>query len=175
MATYNTIIEQAKTRPCWVNGRRALFHRWTDSARPAKARGEENDPEAKYFQLYSVHALVEYEDGTMARVWPAVLQFAPSADFAEYDWEGMEEKRDALPYTYDEFTGTETEADTPLTPNDCIKITPHPKKHCLNCGAVPVRTGCGFNCGGCTVDGCRCRDCKDASLWVPEVGNGWRP
>lgn len=147
-----------KTRPCWVNGRRALFHRWTDSARPAKARGEENDPEAKYFQLYSVHALVEYEDGTMARVWPAVLQFAPSADFAEYDWEGMEAKRDELPYTYDEVAEF---------PPDKI---PQALRSCLDCGAMPARVNCGFNCSACTAQGCRCRYCENENLWTPEGG-----
>ena len=77
MATYNTLITPTQTRPCWVEGRRAIFHRWTDSARPVKARGMEEDENAERYQLHSVHALVEYEDG-------------------------MEHQRDALPYTFDE-------------------------------------------------------------------------
>lgn len=145
-----------KTRPCWVNGRRAIFHRWVDSARPAKARGEENDPEAKYFQLFSVHALVEYEDGTMARVWPAVLQFADGGEFAAYCWEAMEENRDALPFTFDAVAEC---------PPDKI---PESMRTCLNCGADIPR--CDLNCKECQDKTCRCRDCIDNSLWIPQGG-----
>lgn len=150
----------AKTRPCWVNGRRAIFHRWVDSARPAKARGEENDPEAHYFQLHSVHALVEYEDGTMARVWPAVLQFADSGEFDTYDWEGMEEKRDALPFTYsEEVAAASTQAVA---------------RNCLTCGYIkPSEADCfniGHKCTFCMDDECRCKNCEDNSLWIPQGG-----
>ena len=68
-------------RPCWVNGQKAIFHRWADTARPVKARGKEDDDEAPHYQVYSVHAVVEYEDGTVARCWPSEIQFADRSLF----------------------------------------------------------------------------------------------
>lgn len=67
--------EENTLRPCWVNGRRALFHRWAEDARPTKPRGHENDDNCPYFQLHAIHAIVEFEDGTVAKVWPQVVQF----------------------------------------------------------------------------------------------------
>ena len=89
---------EIKTRPCWVKGRRAIWHRWTDSARPVKPWGLEDDEDADRFQTWNVHGLVEYEDGTVARVWPNEIRFADGGDFSDYCWESMEEKRDALPF-----------------------------------------------------------------------------
>lgn len=68
-------------RPCWVNGEKAIFHRWADTARPAKARGQEDDDDAPYYQIYSVHAVVEYEDGRVERCWPSEIRFADSSLF----------------------------------------------------------------------------------------------
>ncbi len=146
----------AKTRPCWVNGRRAIFHRWTDNARPAKARAQENDPEAGYFQLYSVHALVEFEDGKMVRVWPNEVRFADGGEFAAYDWERMEEKRDELPYTI---------SDLESYPPDKI---PQAMRTCMNCGVAVPR--CDLECTTCQRDSCRCRNCSDNDLWIPQGG-----
>lgn len=69
-------------RPCYVDGKRAMFHRWVDNARPVKPRGQETD-DAENYQLYTVHALVEYEDGTMERVWPSHIRFADGGQFQE--------------------------------------------------------------------------------------------
>ena len=81
-------------RPCWVSGRPALFHRWADTARPARPYGQETDETADYYQLHSVQAIVEYEDGTVARVWPSAIKFLPSEQFKDYDW---------LPWTMEEY------------------------------------------------------------------------
>lgn len=90
-------------RPCWVNGRRAMFHRYVDSARPVKPRGLEEDELADHYQLHSVHALVEYEDGTMARVWPPLVQFVPDPqDWHPAAWELFERERDGLPFDFGE-------------------------------------------------------------------------
>ena len=94
MARIDMTLRTAEYRPCYVNGRRALFHRWTDSARPVKARGMEEEENAERYQLHSVHGLVEYEDGTMERVWPSAIQFADGGYFDDYAW--------TLPWKYDE-------------------------------------------------------------------------
>lgn len=115
-------------RPCWVNGRRAMFHRWTDSARPVKPRGMEEDELADHYQLHSVHALVEYEDGTMARVWPHTVQFVPNAqDWHPAAWDVYEAERDGQVY----------ERQDPKAPTfNTIKGVGYFRRDCLcpNCG-----------------------------------------
>lgn len=93
--TPNVVISQENEyRPCYVNGCRALFHRWVNTANPALPKGVElGDEKARFFQHRSTAGLVEYVDGTMARVWPQEIRFADSAArFREYDWE-TDEKR----------------------------------------------------------------------------------
>lgn len=92
------IVTTCEGRPCWVNGRRAIFHRWCDSARPVNPYGKDS-PGDERLQKWSVHGIVEYEDGTVEREWPSAIQFADSAElFDGLCWEAMEERRDALLY-----------------------------------------------------------------------------
>jgi hypothetical protein len=162
MATINqafTITHQ--TRPCWVDGRRAIFHRWTDSARPVKPRGMEEDEAADRYQLHSVHALVEYEDGTVERVWPNTVRFADSRElFDGLAWEEMEARRDALPFEYSQDVA---EAANQATPRTCItcgydRIL---ESHCINID---------YRCDRCDETACRCKDCQDANKWIPKGG-----
>lgn len=150
----NKIDFICKTRPCWVDGRRAIFHRWTDSARPVKPRGMEDEGTAERYQLHSVHALVEYEDGTMERVWPNTVQFADSEIlFSDYDWEAMEEERDAA-----------------------AGITVHGgmgyMKTCSTCAYKNEKaTICPDNviCCECPLP-CACKNCRDYDNWEPKGG-----
>lgn len=73
-------------RPCIAKGRRAFFHRWADSARPGVPRGVEETEEMEYFQIYSVHGIVEYEDGTVDRAWPFDIRFIDGGEFDQYAW-----------------------------------------------------------------------------------------
>lgn len=93
--TSEIIIAHAhEMRPCWVRGKRALFHRWTDSARPVAPKGLPDVETELRYQLWHVHGVVEYEDGTLDRVWPYEIQFAGNPVFKEYAWEQMEAERD---------------------------------------------------------------------------------
>ncbi len=80
------VTQEIDLRPCYVNGRRALFHRWANSARPQLPKGQEPGENARYYQFRSTHGLVEYEDGTMATVWPSDIQFADRGHFRDYAW-----------------------------------------------------------------------------------------
>lgn len=94
MAAFENVTITQELRPCWVRGKRALFHRWTDSARPVAPKGlPEVETDLRY-QLWHVHGVVEYEDGTLDRVWPYEIQFAENPVFKEYAWERMEAERD---------------------------------------------------------------------------------
>lgn len=73
-------------RPCYAQGRPALFHRWCDNARPVRRKYAQED-DTQHYQLHNVQALVEFADGTVARVWPQDIQFIDTRpEFDEYAW-----------------------------------------------------------------------------------------
>ena len=65
MAKADLTIYTSEYRPCWVNGQKALFHRWEDNA----------------FQLSSGNptkrtlAIIEREDGSVHEVYPYEVVF----------------------------------------------------------------------------------------------------
>jgi len=89
-APYITITQEIEYRPCYVRGRRALFHRWTNSARPQLPKGMEPDENARYFQYRNTHGIVEFEDGTVELAWPREIQFADGGHFMDYAWQPAE-------------------------------------------------------------------------------------
>lgn len=86
------INQENEYRPCYVNGRKALFHRWVNTARPQLPKGQEPAENARYFQFRTTHGLVEYEDGTVDRVWPHDIKFADHGRFQDYTWDPAEEE-----------------------------------------------------------------------------------
>lgn len=80
------ITQENEYRPCYVNGRKAIFHRWANNARPQLPRGAEPGENARYYQFRSTQAIVEFEDGTVDRVWPQDIQFADGGKFQDYAW-----------------------------------------------------------------------------------------
>ena len=76
--------ETPEYRPCWVNKRKALFHRWVNSARPQLPKGQEPNENSRYYQYRATHALVEYEDGTIATIWPTEIRFVDNDHFTQY-------------------------------------------------------------------------------------------
>lgn len=87
-----TVTQEIEYRPCYVNGRRALFHRWVNSARPQLPKGQEPTENSRYFQFRATHGLVEYEDGTLDTVWPQAIKFADHGRFLDYAWDPAEEE-----------------------------------------------------------------------------------
>ena len=79
--------EETQQRPCYVKGRKAIFHRWANTANPCLPKGvEPEDEKARYFQYRSVQAIVEYMDGSVERVWPQDIEFADGGRFDEMTW-----------------------------------------------------------------------------------------
>lgn len=78
----------SELRPCIVNGRRAVFHRWINIAHPVPPRGSEINENTRYFQYRRTEALVEYEDGMIDRVFPTDIKFLDGGAFARFDWSG---------------------------------------------------------------------------------------
>lgn len=86
MAQLSMNINFGEYRPCIVGGRRELFHRWCDKARPALPKAITGDGHIDdHFQLWDVHAIVEFEDGTVERVWPSNVKFI-DRKFDQFEW-----------------------------------------------------------------------------------------
>ena len=89
-----TITQEIDYRQCYVNGRRALWHRWVNTARPQLPKGQEPSENTRYFQFRNTHGLVEYEDGTMDLVWPRDIQFVDHSRFEDYAWPPAPKRED---------------------------------------------------------------------------------
>jgi hypothetical protein len=151
-------LSTCEGRPCWVRGRRAIFHRWTDSARPVKPVSGDQDTDER-LQKWSVHGLVEYEDGRMEREWPNNIRFADSREYFDgLAWEEMEARRDA-----EDHEERETLDDLPERTNpDCIT--------CAHENPMVWSEACainGYDCLHCEAD-CICKTCENSSKWEPK-------
>lgn len=146
-------------RPCWVKGRRAIFHRWTDSARPVKPVNNAQDTDER-LQKWSVHGLVEYEDGTVEREWPSMIQFADSRElFDGLAWEDMEARRDAC----DREERESADGDVNEMCHTCAYFETQDNLHCEENA---------YNCILCTAE-CICNTCTLGDKWEPkEAANG---
>ena len=89
MAGLSMTVKTAEYRPCYVDGKKALFHRWEDRAEvvePSIMVGGHPGGQLKW-----TCAIVEYEDGTIETVYPTKVRFIPGK-MDEYDFgEGMKE------------------------------------------------------------------------------------
>jgi hypothetical protein len=165
-------ISTCEGRPCWVDGRRAIFHRWTDSARPAKSPKKPDDEERQELplQIHNVHGLVEYEDGTVDREWPNRIRFADSTDeFARFDWDAMERERD-LPW----IDPQPAAGSTPREPLQERQEEPEVLMACETCAHEKENEAfckmAKYNCKECTVRGCYCKRCRDFDRWEAKEG-----
>lgn len=166
----NITMTTCEGRPCWVDGRRAIFHRWTDSARPVKPAHNDQDTDER-MQKWSVHGLVEYEDGTMERHWPNTIRFADSAEkFAQYDWDTLEDRRDMLPWANPEPAEESTTQGEPQEDQTAPEIW----KECETCAHGSENEEfcqlAEYNCKVCMVRGCYCKRCKDFDRWEAKEG-----
>lgn len=83
------IVIKRELRPCYVDGRKALFHGWVDVAdviTPSIAIGGHNGGTVR-----DTLALVEYENGKVAKVDTRYFRFADHGDFREIAWEDGKE------------------------------------------------------------------------------------
>lgn len=105
----DTITIVFERRPCYVDGRKAMFHQWvqktpsiepvcigdfqTDEGMAEKAKELEQiepqfsdwivSPQASIFPCVSAYGIVEYEDGTVELVEPQAIKFADGGGFKE--------------------------------------------------------------------------------------------
>lgn len=88
-----TITFSEDIRPCYVNGEKALFHRWINKNKPILKINQfvDNDTARKTLELFydgiitqtsdvfmqnSTLAIVEFSDGSVAEVEPSHIRFA---------------------------------------------------------------------------------------------------
>lgn len=101
------ITISAERRPCIVDGRKAMFHRWADTPmmiqhspdwkfeleRRCVIFGEsfeEKDTEC----IQCTMAIVEYEDGTVDTVYPHKIRFVGNEGFNEIEWPDSAERKE---------------------------------------------------------------------------------
>ena len=80
----NTITIGIEYRPCFVDGEKALFHRWAEHSEiyaPSLLKGGHNGGVEKY-----VTAIVEYADGSIKEVMPNKIRFC-TGKMNEYAFE----------------------------------------------------------------------------------------
>ena len=153
------ILSTCEGRPCWVRGRRAIFHRWTDSARLVKPVSNDQETDER-LQKWSVHGLVEYEDGSMEREWPNMIKFADSAEtFAAFNWDTAERELDVQPTTQYLAIDINTQ---PVEENQ-QETGPELNGPCYGCAHEHDNEEycktINFECENCTVMGCTCKNC----------------
>lgn len=73
--TFNDITIKTERRPCFVNGKKAIWHKWVE-------RGEVLNG----YSLRESFALVEYEDGSVKEEYPQDVKFADGGDFKQFAW-----------------------------------------------------------------------------------------
>lgn len=85
MNKMSEIIIKNEVRPCYAQGRRALFHGWSHVSKIHNAvlRGTVSGVISDTF------AIVEFEDGNISRIEPEHIRFADNL-FDEYYFKGNE-------------------------------------------------------------------------------------
>lgn len=74
MKNNEIVLKSIDYRPCYVDGKKALFHKWIEYAKPvAPSMSIIGD---KGGQLWYTFGIVEYVDGTIEEVSPAKIKFA---------------------------------------------------------------------------------------------------
>lgn len=74
MAFGKITISTSEYRPCYVEGKKALFHKWNDVAEVQAAGFAIGSSPGG--QLKATFGLVEFEDGTVKEVLPHKIKFA---------------------------------------------------------------------------------------------------
>lgn len=67
-------IKTSEYRPCYVDGKKALFHKWEENARPIPPSMLIS--EDKGGQVWYTMGIVEFEDGRVEEVPPTKIRFA---------------------------------------------------------------------------------------------------
>lgn len=68
-------------RPCYVDGKKAMFHIWSvkqEIVPPSPFKGGHSGG-----VVSGIVGIVEFEDGTVAEVYPCGIQFADGGDFQD--------------------------------------------------------------------------------------------
>lgn len=66
-------MTDSEYRPCFVKGKKALFHRWADRAQVVGESILKGGHPAG--QLWEVFGIIEYEDGTINEAYPNEIRF----------------------------------------------------------------------------------------------------
>ena len=133
-------------------------------------RANPNAPDCEdWAQKWNVHAIVEYEDGSVEREWPNKIKFADSRGlFESMAWETGPAETDQEKLM---AAAQETLAQiAPEQPTVEIEIN----RWCDTCAhenPVLWAQHCGentYDCANCKAPGCICKTCTDSDKWKPK-------
>jgi hypothetical protein len=97
-------VKVMERRPCWVNGRKGMFHRYIDKTdtvfiNDLNIKPDEAEIAKEYFdnikivpngfrvdKIVTTYALIEFEDGHMEEIPPTTITFLEHGDFGCYLW-----------------------------------------------------------------------------------------
>jgi hypothetical protein len=97
-------VNLMEPRPCWVNGRKGMFHKWvekedvvikstihlkTDVLKSIHDEYVLNGVIPNYCiaeKIHNTYALIEFEDGHIEHIPPTTITFLDNSEFYKYDW-----------------------------------------------------------------------------------------
>ena len=83
MALSNIVIEH-ETRPCYYEGKRAMFHSWSEHREAISESPMVGGHPAGI--IAATLAIIELEDGTVKEVYPEKIKFADGGKFNSIAW-----------------------------------------------------------------------------------------
>lgn len=89
--TPNKVLITNEKRPCYIDGKRALFHGWSDRAEAVDASPFIGGHPAGFVK-WTV-GIVEYEDGTVQEIAPTNIRFADGGEFSEIAWNDIKNEQ----------------------------------------------------------------------------------
>ena len=93
---------EKECRPCKVRGRKAIFHQWEEISRPVEPSPMIGGHTGGEFKR--TYAIVEFEDGTIAEVYPESVTFCD--DKVNCIWREVAKSEEAMKRLYERFKRT---------------------------------------------------------------------
>lgn len=83
----NSIVIKTEKRPCYIEGKRAIFHRWSERAAAINESPMIGGHPGGFIKWTA--GIVEFEDGTVKEVDPEKIRFADSGMFLVMAWKNI--------------------------------------------------------------------------------------
>lgn len=92
----SSIVIKAEKRPCYVEGKKAIFHKWSERAAAINESPMIGGHHGGFIKWTA--GIVEYEDGTVDEVDPGKIRFADGA-IQDIAWKNTPENEEGKQIT----------------------------------------------------------------------------